>query len=261
MRLVVAGNWKMNHGPQRTAAFFRSLAGTLPDPSERASVTILIFPPAVSLPAAVEASRAMGGIGLGVQHVHTDVAGAFTGETSAEMAREAGAGHVLVGHSERRHLFGETDAETAARVRAGLRAGLVPVLCVGETRDERRAGRLREVLIRQVEAVFGPQAESDPIHAETPILLAYEPVWAIGTGDTATPDDAAEAHGILRDRMGELVTPARAAGIPILYGGSVGTGNAAELLSTPGVDGALIGGASLDPDSFSAIVRTAVALC
>lgn len=242
---VVAGNWKMHHGPGATRSFFRRLA----EAGRQGTAEILVFPPALSLAAAVETRPEW--VGLGVQNVHWERAGAFTGELSVEMAREAGASHALVGHSERRQLFGETDGEVARKAVAVLSGGLIPVVCVGETLQERREGRLEEILLRQLDAVLDG-IEGSP----SALLLAYEPVWAIGTGETATPDDAAHAHGVLRRRLQERVG-AGAEAIPILYGGSVKPDNAAELMTAPGVDGVLVGGASLDADGFGAIAGAA----
>jgi triosephosphate isomerase len=168
------------------------------------------------------------------------------------MAQEVGAEFALIGHSERRHVFGETDDEVGRKVKSVLGAGLTPVICVGETLEERRAGRLEEVILRQLDAALDGVGAS-----AAEILVAYEPVWAIGTGETATPTDAAIAHAMLRSRMAERLGAERAADIPILYGGSVKPANAAELLSAPNVDGVLVGGASLDPESFAAIAEFA----
>lgn len=242
--VVVAGNWKMNHGPAATRAFLDRFRALAPPDAE-----VLVFPPALSLAAAVE--RRPPGVLLGVQNVHWERSGAYTGELSVEMAREAGATHALAGHSERRQLFGETDDQVARKARAIREGGLVPVVCVGETLEERRAGRLEEVLVRQVEAVL------DTLEGSTgPLLLAYEPVWAIGTGETATPDDASGAHALLRARL-ERRMGEGGRGVPILYGGSVKPDNAGELMRAPEVDGVLVGGASLDPESFAAIARAA----
>jgi triosephosphate isomerase len=212
---------------------------------------VVIFPPAVSLTAAAECSGRDPRIELGVQNVHEADSGAFTGETSAPMASEAGARHALCGHSERRHVFGESDARVAAKVGAVIRAGLVPMVCVGETLDERAAGRLEEVLMRQIDAVL------EVLEPGTTFMIAYEPVWAIGTGETATAQDAADAHGLLRARLRSTIG-ARADAVAILYGGSVRPENAAELLAADGVDGLLVGGASLDPESFARIVEAAL---
>jgi triosephosphate isomerase (TIM) len=256
--ILIAGNWKMNLGPGETRAFLRAFR---PPPLPE-GVELLVFPPALSLAAALEereAIRAREGsegafppLHLGVQNLHWETHGAFTGELAPEMARDAGASHTLVGHSERRQLFGESDEETARKVAAAYRAGLTPILCLGETLEERRRGRLKEVLHRQLEAVLAPPSLRDEVRTG-PFVLAYEPVWAIGTGETATPADAAEAHGLLRRHLGERLGDRAAGTVPILYGGSVKPENAAELLAVPDVDGVLVGGASLDPDSFARI--------
>jgi len=251
MRKVVAGNWKMNLGPAGTRRFLRDF------PAPPDSVDVILFPPAISLSAAREALGGRSRIALGVQNVHQASSGAFTGEIAAGMAAEAGASHVLVGHSERRHIFGESEDQAGLKLHAVQSAGLVPVLCVGETLNERRSGRLREVIVRQLESGLGVSAARQTIADGGPLLLAYEPVWAIGTGETATPSDASEAHGILRDRLGQLTGSGRAARIPILYGGSVTPENAATLLSSPNVDGVLVGGASLEPSTFARIVAEA----
>ena len=232
---IVAGNWKMHHGPQATADF---LARFRPE-TDPESVRLILFVAGLSLHAVKANARVP--VGLGVQNIHWKSSGALTGETSAEMALEAGASYALVGHSERRHVFGETDAEVGRKVGAAVRAGLVPVVCVGELLEERRAGRLTEVLHRQISA-FVPA-----LRGSGDFLVAYEPVWAIGTGETATPEDASTAHGIVREALGELGSA------PILYGGSVKPGNAAELMSARDVDGVLVGGASLDPEVFARI--------
>jgi triosephosphate isomerase len=209
---------------------------------------VLIFPPAVSLAAAV-ASGAQG-IHFGVQSIHWEASGAFTGEISAPLARAAGATHTLVGHSERRQLFGESDADVARKAGAALRHGLTPVVCVGETLAERRAGRVDEVILRQLDAAL------EGLGGGGDFLIAYEPVWAIGTGENATPQDAGEAHGTLRRRLGERLG-GRGEDIPLLYGGSVKADNAAALMEAPDVDGVLVGGASLDPGSFARILEAA----
>lgn len=243
MRKVVAGNWKMNHGPAATRAFLDALDL----PAENGLPRVMVFPPALSLAEAVGHRARPAAVELGVQNVHFEESGAFTGEISAGMAREAGASLALVGHSERRHIFGEDDDTVARKAAAAAEAGLTPVVCVGETLDERKAGQLRHVLLRQLGAVL------DRLSPDTEWLLAYEPVWAIGTGETATPQDASEAHGILREELRARGWSAYA--LPILYGGSVKPGNARELMDAPGVDGVLVGGASLDPGDFAAIVE------
>jgi len=240
---VIAGNWKMHMGPRATRSFFESLS--LDGVSE--AHELIVFPSAVAIAAAAAAAPAR--VGIGVQNVHTEEEGAFTGETSAGMAADAGAAFALVGHSERRHVFGESDLDTARKVTAARRHGLVPVLCVGETLEERRADRVAEVVLRQLDAAL-PALLDDGSR----FLIAYEPVWAIGTGETATPADASSAHGTLRTRLVEALGTF-GEDVPVLYGGSVKPGNAAELLDAPNVDGVLVGGASLDPESFAAIGR------
>ncbi len=244
---VIAGNWKMHHGPAATRRFFSEFSPRLSDPEP----TILIFPPAISLPAAAESRGGRPEISLGIQNIHWEPKGAFTGEHSAAMALGAGARFALVGHSERRHVFGETDAQVERKVAAALSEGLAPVVCVGETLEERREARVEEVIVRQLDAAL----LGVPENAKKTVLVAYEPVWAIGTGEMATVDDVAEAHGILRRRLEEVRGDGFAREVAILYGGSVSPDNAAELLSVADVDGVLVGGASLDPESFARIAE------
>ncbi len=241
---VVAGNWKMHMGPDETRSFLASFAPRTGPGRPR----VILFPPAVSIGAA--AMAAAGRVDIGVQSIHWEDAGAFTGELSAALARAAGATHALVGHSERRQLFGETDADVTRKAAAALRQGLTPVVCVGETLAERRAGQVDEVILRQLDAAL------DGLRAPGAFLIAYEPVWAIGTGENATPADAAAAHGALRRRLRERLGDAGGA-VPILYGGSVKPDNAAALLAARDVDGVLVGGASLDPAGFARIVDAA----
>ncbi len=256
--VLVAGNWKLHLGPLEALAWADRILDGLGASPLPEGVRLLAFPPAVSLYAVARKLEEAGSapFALGIQQIHTEASGAFTGENSAEQAREAGASWALVGHSERRSLFGETDAQTARRVAAAYQGGLAPMLCVGETLEERKGGRLEEVLLRQVDAVLAPPELRERIEAGT-FALAYEPVWAIGTGETATPDDAAAAHAFLRVQLVERLGPERGRVVPILYGGSVKPGNARELLAAPEVGGVLVGGASLDPDGFLAIARAA----
>jgi triosephosphate isomerase len=244
MRTVIAGNWKMHMAPAETRAFFAdlSLEGVA------ASHELVLFPPVVSLAAAAEAPRRDPRIALGVQNIHWEERGAFTGETSAVMAAAAGASYCLIGHSERRHVFGETDQEVALKITAARAAGLVPVVCVGETLEERKAERVEEVILRQLDAAIPPLGGNGGR-----CLIAYEPVWAIGTGETATPEDASAAHATLRGRLENAWGGEAAASVPLLYGGSVNPANAAELLQASDVDGVLVGGASLEPGSFARI--------
>lgn len=245
---VLAGNWKMNHGPSETARFFADFLAMHEPADDR---TIVFFPPAISFAAAREAVQGRPDVRLGVQNVHWEASGAFTGELSVGMAADAGAELVLVGHSERRHVFGETSEETARKVRAVLDGGLTPVLCVGETIDERRADRAEAVVAEQLAPVLAILSAEELAE----LVVAYEPVWAIGTGVTATPGDAAAMHRAVRERLAEAFGQAAADAVPVLYGGSVKPDNAAELMSQPGVDGVLVGGASLDARGFAAICR------
>jgi triosephosphate isomerase (TIM) len=247
-RPVLAGNWKMNHGPTDARAYIAAFTARWAPRTDR---TIIFFPPAISVTTVVHALGARRDIGVGVQNVWMKDNGAFTGETSAPMAKDAGATYVLVGHSERRHVFGETDAQTAAKCAAAVRHGLIPVLCVGELLEERESGRTTEVVLRQLVAGL---AELSP-DAIASMAIAYEPVWAIGTGKTATPEDAAVVHAEIRQALTESIGE-RAGQIPILYGGSVNTGNANALLAAEGVDGLLVGGACLDMESWAAICDT-----
>jgi triosephosphate isomerase (TIM) len=248
-RPVLAGNWKMHKGPQEATSFMQAFVGNY---TPRGDATVIFFPPALSLAAARAALQGREDIALGLQNVHWEESGAFTGEVSAGMAAQAGARYVLAGHSERRHVFGETDEEVGRKAAAALRAGLVPVACVGETLGEREAGQLQDVLLRQLDAVL----DALPGDAGKTLVIAYEPVWAIGTGKTATPADASEAHAVVRGRLAERYGDDIAAELPILYGGSVKPDNAAELLAAYGVDGLLVGGASLDPEGFARICAT-----
>jgi triosephosphate isomerase len=226
--MLVAGNWKLYKGPAETRAFAAAFS-----PPE--GVEAVLCPPFVSLAAAVEV-----GLTVFAQNVHWADEGAFTGEVSAPMLREVRVAGAIVGHSERRQYFGETDETVARRAAHALEAGLRVIACVGELEEERDRGETEDVLRRQL-AVLDPHPA---------LVIAYEPVWAIGTGKTATTEQAEEAHAFVKSLLDA----------PVLYGGSVKPENAEELLSRPGVDGALVGGASLDPDSFASICATAARL-
>jgi triosephosphate isomerase len=230
--MLVAGNWKMFKGPEETGVFCRELRSrALPE-----GVDVAICPPFVSLETAV---RELAGTEVAVcaQNVHWEREGAFTGEISAPMLVEVGVYGAVVGHSERRQYFGETDETVARRARTALESGLWVIACVGETEAEREAGETEDVLRRQVAV----------LEEHEKLVIAYEPVWAIGTGKTATPELAQAAHETIKSQLD----------LPVLYGGSVKPDNAAELLGQPAVDGALVGGASLDVDSFVAICLAA----
>jgi triosephosphate isomerase len=249
-RPVLAANWKMNHGPQEARAFMAAFLASYTPRNDR---TVAIFPPALSLTTVRDSLASRTDILLGVQNIHSELKGAFTGESSAPMARDAGARLALVGHSERRHVFGETDEATARKCIAALQTGLTPMLCVGEKIEQREKGETDAVVLRQLRAGFASIEAND----RPKVLIAYEPVWAIGTGRTATPADASAVHAVIRSELETLCkSKEAAAGIPILYGGSVNRENARELLRAPGVDGLLVGGASLDAASWSAIAST-----
>jgi triosephosphate isomerase len=247
LKPIFAANWKMNHGPSDARAFMRTFLAHLPRGDDR---TIAFFPPAITLPSVLQALADRPEILVGVQNVYHEPTGAFTGEISAGMARDAGARLVLVGHSERRHVFGDTDAQTARKCELVCKAGLTAMLCVGETLEEREAGLTEQVVIRQLLAALAPL---EPAQVGN-LLVAYEPVWAIGTGRTATPADASAVHAAIRSALRERIGE-RAGVLPILYGGSVNRGNAPILLAAPDVDGLLVGGASLDASNWAAIVQ------
>ena len=249
-RPVLAANWKMNHGPTAATAFLESFLVRYAPREDR---TVILFPSAIAFGAAQAAAATRPDIQFGVQNIHTADKGAFTGETSASMARDAGARFVLVGHSERRHVFGETDAQTAEKVSAAAGQSLTPMLCVGEKIEEREAGQTNAVVVRQLRAALAAEAAREP-SAPGALVIAYEPVWAIGTGRTATPEDASSAHQAIRTELRRLAG-AEGDEIPILYGGSVTPSNATALLAAPGVDGLLVGGASLDPESWATICK------
>jgi triosephosphate isomerase len=242
--LIYAANWKMNHGPREAAAFLeRFLELTAPAPDR----SLWFFPPAVSLATVSHAARSRPDILVGAQNVHWEPKGAFTGEISIPMAQESGARVILVGHSERRHLFGETDDQVARKTAAVLNAGLIPLVCLGETLAEREGGRTEQVILRQLEPLLEKLAAADWAR----LVVAYEPVWAIGTGRNATPDDAAQVHELIRFTLGRRAIRGR---VPVLYGGSVNAKNALALLARPELDGVLVGGASLDPDGWAELV-------
>ena len=226
---LIAGNWKMFKGPGETGEFCRALRD-----ADLGGADAVVCPPYVSLAVAVQALAGTE-IGVFAQNCHWEQTGAFTGEVSAEMLAELGVYGTIVGHSERRQYFGETDQTVARRAAAALAAGLHVIACVGETEAERELGDTEAVLRRQVSV----------LEHDDNLVIAYEPVWAIGTGKTATPDMAQEAHATIKSLLD----------VPVLYGGSVKPDNAAELLSQPSIDGALVGGASLEVESFAAICR------
>src|SRR5688572_13081490 len=227
--MLIAANWKMFKGPREAQEFFDGFDAP-------AGVDAVFCPPFVTLASAVESGRT-----IYAQNVHWEPSGAYTGEVSPAMLLELGVAGALVGHSERRALFGDTDEMVARRTRAALEAGLGVIACVGETLEQRESGDTELVLKIQVEAIAFAAGDHEQL------VIAYEPVWAIGTGRTATPELAEEAHGFIKGLLDR----------PVLYGGSVKPENAADLLSQRSIDGALVGGASLEPDSFAAICRAA----
>jgi triosephosphate isomerase len=246
-RPVIAGNWKMFKTRAETRAFFAALRPLI---SGVTHCDIVVAPPFTALADAVEAAVGSN-VGISAQNMHWEKQGAFTGEVSAQMILEAGCRYVIIGHSERRQLFGETDETVAKKLTAALEAGLTPIVCVGETLADREANQTEAVLGRQFQVAFGALT-ADHFYR---ILLAYEPVWAIGTGRTATPEMAADAHRFLRGQAASRFTPASAAALRILYGGSVKPDNIRGLMAQVEIDGALVGGASLEANSFAAIVN------
>lgn len=247
--LIIAGNWKMNHDQAAARAMIAELAPAVADVD---SIDIVLCPTFTTLTAALEAA-AGSNIAIGAQNLHWAANGAYTGEISASMLQEVGAAYVIIGHSERRQYFAETDATVNQRLNAALAADLAPIVCIGETLEQREAGNTHAVVGSQLEgSLAGIDAE-----AMAKIVLAYEPVWAIGTGVTATPEQAQDVHAFIRDwlrgKYGDL-----AESIRIQYGGSVKPGNAAELMGQADIDGALVGGASLKAGDFSGIIHNSL---
>jgi triosephosphate isomerase (TIM) len=242
---VLAANWKMNLGPSAAAAFTQAFTSAH---APRADRTVILFPSAIAFERVYSGTRSRTDLACGVQNVHFEEKGAFTGETSAAMAADAGARYALVGHSERRHVFGETDAEVARKCAKVVEHGMVPILCVGEKIEQRERDETEHVVLHQLRTGLSALGREQMLAA----IVAYEPVWAIGTGRTATPDDASAVHRVIRSALVEMAGD-DARDIPILYGGSVTPANASSLLGAAEVDGLLVGGASLDPASWAAI--------
>lgn len=247
-KYVIAGNWKMNKNPAEAAA----LIGEIKPLVAGAACDVVVGVPFVDLPAALEAVKGTA-IGVAAQNCHWETAGAYTGEISASMLQAMGVGYVILGHSERRTYFGDTDVTVQQRVRAALDAGLTVILCVGETLEQREQGVTGEVVALQTKIALGGVSEAELAR----VIIAYEPVWAIGTGRTATAAQANEVCAQIRATVAGLYAAAAADELVIQYGGSMNAGNAAELLAQPDVDGGLIGGASLKPADFAAIVAAA----
>jgi len=247
---IVAANWKMNNPPAETERFLRSFLRVVP---EKCPVQVVIAPPFVSLPMAQQLMQGVRSevVELGAQNMSQFPSGAYTGEISAMMLKEVGVRHVILGHSERRAIFGETSQQVNAKVVAALEARLHPIVCVGETLEERDAGRVAEILETQTReslANVGSRRLLD-------VVIAYEPVWAIGTGRVASPDQAQEAHACIRGVLASMFDEDTAKKIRIQYGGSVKASNMAEIISQPDVDGALVGGASLESGGFFEIIK------
>ena len=246
-RKLIAANWKMYKTPDQARDFFRDF---LPLVKDHDRDEIVVCTPYIDLAASVEAARGSN-VAVGAQNMHWEKEGAFTGEVSAAMLLALGVTHVIIGHSERRQYFGETDDTVNLKLKSALEAGLIPIVCVGEVLEEREAGLTDDVLRRQCLRAFNKVSAKKA----APMVVAYEPVWAIGTGKTATPEIAADAHAIIRGEVAQSFGEEFANHLRILYGGSVKPDNAHALMTSEGIDGALVGGASLDPKSFSAIVK------
>ena len=245
---IIAGNWKMNKTPSEAKSLVEAIATKVAD----AKCDVVVCPTAICIPSAVDAAKGSN-IAVGAQNVHFKESGAYTGELAANMLTEAGVKYVIIGHSERRQYFGETDETVNLRTKAALAGGLLPIVCVGESLTEREQGIMDDTVRRQTKIAFlGIDADD-----AKKVVIAYEPVWAIGTGKTATADQADEVCGIIRETIRGLYGAEVADAIRIQYGGSMNAGNAAELLAKPNIDGGLIGGASLKPDDFAVIVAAA----
>ncbi len=247
-RTIVAGNWKMNLDRAKARDLATAVAARA---AEAGTTELVLCPPAVYVETVAAALGGSSPVALGAQNMHDQSSGAFTGEVAPPMLLDLGCRYVILGHSERRTLFGETDAVVNAKTRAALAAGLTPIACVGETLEEREGGRTAAVVTTQVQ---GSLAGLTPADLEK-IVVAYEPVWAIGTGRVATPQQAQEVHALIRGLLGGLASPAVAAKVRIQYGGSVKPDNAADLAVQPDIDGALVGGASLKADDFLGIAK------
>ena len=256
----IAGNWKMNNGPAATTDFMKKFTTALKGSAEimgniaDKKMEVAVFAPAISLTAAID-SRGDAPVIIGGENAHWEKSGAFTGEISVPMLKEVGCTHVIIGHSERRHIFRETDEELHKKILAVLDGGLKPVLCVGELLEEREAGKAFDVIKKQL---LSDLEAIDPQTVADSIIIAYEPVWAIGTGKTASKEDAEEVCGYIRKLLADSFGEGTAAKLLILYGGSVKAENTAAILGQEDIDGVLVGGASLKPDSFLAIAKAAV---
>ena len=248
-RIIVAGNWKMNKDHHEGGELAREILEGLEERERRCEVVLI--PPFTTLPVVTEVVEGSD-IKVGAQDIFYEDEGAYTGEISGRMLKSLGCTYALVGHSERRHIMGESDDTLAGKLRATLRSNLVPIFCVGELLEEREAGKAHHVVIRQIREVLNGLEE----HEISRVVIAYEPVWAIGTGKTATVGDASEMHRIIRGIVVETFSEMVGESTSILYGGSVKPNNAAELLSDPEIDGVLVGGASLEASSFLGIIAS-----
>ena len=249
---ILAANWKMNLTHSEAESYFDTFLSEIGQVND---VEVVIIPPFTAIPALVTASERMPAIRIGAQNMHWEKSGAFTGEVSGAMLRALYVKYVILGHSERRTLFGETDEIVNRKVRAALEAGLRPIFCIGESLQERDGGKIEEILGRQIR-----QGLEGVVLKDVPeVVLAYEPCWAIGTGRSATPNEAEEAHAFIRLVLSELFGTPTADRVRIQYGGSVKPENAEDLMRQKNIDGALIGGASLDPRSFARIIWRAEA--
>jgi len=247
---IIAGNWKMNKTVSEAEALSAAIKREL---DSEAKVDVVLCPPFTAI-AAVSQEVSGSQIAVGAQNMHFEPSGAYTGEISAEMLREQFCRYVILGHSERRQYFAETDESVNRKTKAAIAAGLKPIVCVGETLEEREAGQIESVITTQINEGLAGISASDL----RSVVIAYEPVWAIGTGKTATPEQAQDVHALIRSLLATLSDQATADAIRIQYGGSMKPANAAELLSKPDIDGGLIGGAALDPTSFIEIVKAAL---
>lgn len=245
---LIAGNWKMHHTPAETAKLLFALVEKIP--ATLSDREVVVAPPFTALETAARALRGSP-IRLSAQNLHAETHGAFTGEVSAPMLKAVGCQYVIVGHSERRQYYGETDEQVAQKVKAAQRDGLTPIICVGETLAERERGDMLAVISRQIRTGL----EGQTPQAIAALVLAYEPIWAIGTGKTASPEQAQDVHVTIRHTLAELADRSSADTVRIVYGGSVKPDNVDGLLAQPDIDGALVGGASLQADSFARIVH------
>ena len=248
-KTVIAGNWKMNKTPSQTKEFMTELKAIMPK-GRWCDVALCV--PAICIPAAVRAMRETR-VGIGAENCHYEAKGAFTGELATDMLVDAGCKYVIIGHSERREMFGETDAQVNAKVLAALEAGLIPIMCCGETLEQRQSGVTAEHIAMQIKLGL----QNVPEEKIRKVIIAYEPIWAIGTGLTATPEQAQEVCESIRAVVRKLYSSKHARAISILYGGSMNENNAYELLAQPDIDGGLIGGASLVPEKFVKIIEAA----